>query len=211
MNKAKLFVVSAPSGCGKGTILAEVFKDADVYYSISCTTREPRVGEKDGVNYYFVDKEKFNKMVEENGFLEYAMFVENSYGTPVKPVLDNLEAGRDVVLEIETQGAFQVKKAMPEAALIFILPPSVNEIRRRLNKRGTEDNDVIEKRTAEAAGEISKAYDYDYVIMNDALEDAVNDFKTVMNGVKNCDPCAEKFSTKNNDIKNMIDEVLKNA
>ncbi len=209
MSKARLFVVSAPSGCGKGTILSEVFKDRDVYYSVSCTTRKPREGEKDGVNYYFVDNEKFDKMISENGFLEYAKFVNNSYGTPAKPVTDSLNAGRDVVLEIETQGAFQVKKAMPEAVLIFILPPSVKEIRRRLNKRGTENAEIIEKRTAEALGEIAKAYNYDYVIMNDALEDAVEDFKTVMDSARNSDSTADSFKAEN--VKNIIDEVLRNA
>lgn len=211
MSKAKLFVVSAPSGCGKGTVLGEVFKNCSVYYSVSCTTRKPREGEVDGVNYYFIDNDKFDKMVCENGFLEYAKFVEHSYGTPAAPVKENLEAGRDVVLEIETQGAFQVKKAMPEAVLIFILPPSVAEIRRRLNKRGTEEQAVIEKRTAEAAGEIAKAYNYDYVIMNDALEEAVADFKAVMGSAKNGDGKADGFKAECENVKNMIDEVLKNA
>lgn len=211
MSKAKLFVISAPSGCGKGTILAEVFKDTDIFYSISCTTRDPRENEKDGVSYHFIDDDRFAKMIEENGFIEYAGFVGSYYGTPAKPVIENLEAGRDVVLEIETQGAFNVKKTMPEAVLIFVLPPSVNELRRRLHKRGTETEEVIEQRVEKAVGEIQKAYMYDYVIMNDALEDAVSDFKSVINGVKIGDCSVEKFSSKNEDIKNMIDEVLKNA
>lgn len=211
MSRARLFVVSAPSGCGKGTILAEVFKNRDVYYSVSCTTRKPREGEKDGVHYFFLDNEKFEKMIDDNGFFEHAKFVGNYYGTPIAPVLDNLKAGRDVVLEIETNGAFQVKERMPDAVLIFILPPSVKEIRRRLNKRGTEAEEVIEKRTAEAAGEIKKAFDYDYVIMNDALEDAVNDFNAVLDSAKNDDSSADKFRADKDEVKNMIDEVLKNA
>ncbi len=211
MNKGKLFVVSAPSGCGKGTILAEVFKNQDVFYSISCTTRKPREGEVDGKHYYFVDNEKFDKMIDENGFLEYAKFVSNSYGTPAKPVLDVLDSGRDVILEIETKGAFQIKKVMPEAVLIFVVPPSINEIVRRLNKRGTEEQSVIEKRAAEAAGEISKAVDYDYVIMNDALEHAINDFNTVIESVRLNNKDAEKFKTYNDNTKKMIEEVLNNA
>lgn len=211
MNNAKLFIVSAPSGCGKGTILSEFFKDKKVFYSISCTTREPREGEKDGVHYHFIDNEKFDKMIDENGFLEYAKFASNAYGTPIKPVLENLENGIDVVLEIETQGAFQVKKTMPEAIMLFILPPSVKELRRRLFKRGTEKEDVIEKRVGQAVGEIQKAYDYDYVIMNDELEDAIKDFKIVFESAKNEDSKADKFKPSNENTKNMIDEVLKNA
>ena len=211
MNNAKLFIVSAPSGCGKGTILSEFFKDKKVFYSISCTTREPREGEKDGVHYHFIDNEKFDKMIDENGFLEYAKFASNAYGTPIKPVLENLENGIDVVLEIETQGAFQVKKTMPEAIMLFILPPSVKGLRRRLFKRGTEKQDVIEKTVGQAVGEIQKAYDYDYVIMNDELEDAIKDFKIVFESAKNEDSKADKFKPSNENTKNMIDEVLKNA
>lgn len=133
-NNAKLFVISAPSGCGKGTILAEVFKNRDVFYSISCTTRKPREGEKDGVHYHFISDDSFKKMIDSGEFLEHAGYVGHYYGTPKKPVLANLEQGRDVILEVETNGAFQVKKAFPEAVLMFILPPSVKEIDRRLRK-----------------------------------------------------------------------------
>ncbi|MBR6101521.1 MAG: guanylate kinase [Ruminococcus sp.] len=211
MSEARLFVISAPSGCGKGTILKEVFKDIDVYYSVSCTTRKPREGEADGKDYFFVDKRKFNKLIKEDGFLEYAEFVENKYGTPKAPVLENLAAGRDVILEIETQGAFQVKEKMPESVLIFILAPSVSEIRRRLFKRATESEDVIEGRVSKAAGEIQKAFKYDYVIMNDELEKAVEDFKTVYNSARNGDGSADRFRADNEDTVNMINEVLENA
>ncbi|WP_124098450.1 guanylate kinase [Ruminococcus sp. Marseille-P6503] len=211
MNKARLFVVSAPSGCGKGTILGEVFKNSDVFYSVSCTTRDPREGEVDGVHYHFIDDAQFEKTAAENGFLEYAGFVKHYYGTPAEPVIRNLSEGRDVVLEIETNGAFQVKKAMPEAVLIFILPPSVDELKRRLNKRGTESEAVIAERVKAAADEIAKAYDYDYAIMNDGLEDAVRDFETVMRAAKNDLSDADMFRTSNKTIKNMINEVLKNA
>ena len=187
-NNAKLFVISAPSGCGKGTILAEVFKNRDVFYSISCTTRKPREGEKDGVHYHFISDDSFKKMIDSGEFLEHAGYVGHYYGTPKKPVLANLEQGRDVILEIETNGAFQVKKAFPEAVLMFILPPSVKEIDRRLRKR--------------------KAGGYDYVIMNDGLEDAVEDFVAVMNSVKAEDGKADKFRSENDDTKKLIDEVL---
>ena len=211
MNNAKLFIVSAPSGCGKGTILSKFFKGKKVFYSVSCTTRGPRDNEKNGVDYHFIDRDVFQKMIDENGFLEYAKYASNAYGTPAKPVLENLENGIDVVLEIETQGAFQVKEKMPDAAMLFILPPSVSELRRRLLKRGTEKEDVIEERISQAVGEIQKSYKYEYVIMNDELDDAIEDFKTVFESVKNEDSKADKFNPNNENIKNMIDEVLKNA
>ena len=207
-SKGRLFVVSAPSGCGKGTVLGEVFKNRDVFYSVSCTTRKPRAGEENGVAYYFLSDEEFEKKVSENKFLEHAGFVGHYYGTPREPVEKALESGMDAVLEIETQGAFQVKKAMPEAVLLFILPPSVKELENRLKKRGTETEEVISKRVSEASGEISKAYDYDYVIMNDNLEQAVNDFNSVMNYAKGIDSTGEKFKTSNENIKNLIKEVL---
>lgn len=210
-NNAKLFVVSAPSGCGKGTVLGEVFKEGNVFYSVSCTTRKPREGEENGVHYHFIDDDTFEKMISNNEFLEYAGFVKKYYGTPIKPVKEHLEKGIDVVLEIETKGAFQVKKAMPEAVLIFMLPPSVSELERRLRKRGTEEESVILDRVAQAHGEIEKSYDYDYVIMNDELDDAVADFKTVLESVKNGNAEADKFKTNNNDIRKLINEVLENA
>ena len=210
-NNAKLFVISAPSGCGKGTVLKEVFKDISVFYSVSCTTRNPRENEVNGIDYHFITDEKFVGMAENNEFLEYAGFVAHRYGTPAKPVLDNLSEGRDVILEIETKGAFQVKEKMPEAVLLFILPPSIAELRRRLIKRGTEPLDVIEDRVAKAADEIGRSYDYDFVIMNDKLEDAVRDFKTVYLSAKNGDREADKFKTDKTETINMINEVLENA
>lgn len=202
INKGKLYVVSAPSGCGKGTILSEVFKNNDnLFYSVSATTRGPREGEADGVNYYFLSVEEFEKEIENGGMLEYAQFCDNYYGTPKQKVLEKLNQGIDVVLEIETNGAMQIKKAMNEAILIFILPPSVSELRRRLNKRGTEEQDIIDKRVNEAVDEIKKAREYDYIMMNDELEKAVEDFEAILK--------ASKLINKNN--KNMIEEVLKNA
>lgn len=204
-DKPRLLVVSAPSGCGKGTILSEVFRDREVFYSVSCTTRKPRPGEREDIDYHYISDSKFGEMIENNEFLEYACYADHSYGTPAAPVRENLAQGRNVVLEIETDGAFQVKKAMPEAVLIFILPPSVAELDRRLHKRNTEPEEVIRKRVAQAAAEIAKAVDYDYVIMNDALEEAVADFTAVLDGG------AERFRAANTDVKKMINEVLENA
>lgn len=202
MNKrGMLYVVSAPSGCGKGTILSEVFKRQDnIFFSVSATTRQPREGEVDGVNYFFLTKDEFKNLAENGQMLEYAQFCDNFYGTPKKAVEEKLDAGFDVILEIETKGAMLVKERMPEATLIFILPPSVKELKRRLNKRGTETEDVINQRVSEAVGEIKKAYDYDYVMMNDELSDAIDDFISIMKVAK---------LEKNN--KNTIDEVLENA
>ena len=209
MNNAKIIIVSAPSGCGKGTILSEVFKNSNAYYSISCTTRAPREGEENGLNYFFITQQEFDKMAKNNEFLEYATFVDNSYGTPAKPVDDAVAQGRDAVLEIETKGAFQVKKARPESVSIFILPPSVKELDRRLHKRATENDERIKRRISQASGEIQKAFDYDYVIMNDDLEDAVRDFELVLSSVKENDNRADKFKAQN--MKDIIKEVLENA
>lgn len=200
--KGKLYVVSAPSGCGKGTILEQVLKNnKHIHYSVSATTRAPREGEKNGVNYFFLTKENFTDLIDNNGLLEFAQFCGNFYGTPRKSVLDKLNNGEDVILEIETKGALQVKSKMSEAITIFILPPSVSELRRRLNKRGTEADEVIEKRIKEATNEIRMASRYDYIIMNDELEKAVEDFEAILK--------ASKLTNKNNKL--IIDEVLKNA
>ena len=206
MSKGKLFIVSAPSGCGKGTILSEVFKERNVYYSVSATTRKPREGEINGTHYFFMSDDEFRKTISEDGFLEYASFAGNSYGTPKKAVFDKLEEGVDVVLEIETQGAFQVKEKYPEAVMIFILPPHIEELRRRLGKRGTESEEVIERRVSQAAGEIEKSLRYDYVIMNDDLEAAVKDFYTVIEAAGRGTHDADAFKAEN--MKNTIKEVL---
>lgn len=202
MTKGTLFVVSAPSGCGKGTILSEVFKNCkNVFYSVSATTREPRPGEVDKVNYFFISKDDFLELVKNDGMLEYATYCENLYGTPRNAVEAKLNEGFDVILEIETNGAMQVKEKMPDATLIFILPPSIKELRRRLKKRGTESDEVIEKRVSEAEAEIRHAYKYDYVLMNNELSDAINDFTAVLRAAK----------LENKKTKILIDEVLNDA
>lgn len=201
MNKGMLIVVSGPSGCGKGTVLAEILKSDKIFYSVSATTRSPRPGETDGVNYYFLTKEKFEKLIEEDGMLEYASYCGNYYGTPKKPVEDMLEKGKHVILEIEVQGAMKVMEKCPEAVFVFILPPSLKELERRLNKRGTEAEDIIKKRLSEAAGEIKQAHKYNYAVINGELEKAVDDLKAIIR--------AEELKAKNS--KNNIDEVLENA
>ncbi len=201
MSKGLLIVVSGPSGCGKGTILAEILKDEKFFYSISATTRNARPGEIDGVNYHFLTKDKFEELIENDGMLEYASYCDNYYGTPRKPVEDMLEQGKHVILEIEVQGAMKIKEKCPEAKFIFILPPSLKELRRRLNKRGTESDDVIEKRLNEATGEIKQAYKYDYALVNGELSIAVDDLLAIIR--------AEELNLKNSN--NIIDEVLENA
>ncbi len=202
MNSGVLYVVSAPSGCGKGTILETVLKNnKNIYYSVSATTRSPREGEKEGINYYFLSKEEFQKLIANQGMLEHACFCDNFYGTPRKQVEEKLREGYDVILEIETNGAMQIKKNFPDAILIFILPPSVSELRRRLFKRRTETEEVIEKRLSEAKYEISLAKNYDYIMINAELEKAISDFEAII--------AASKLTNKKNS--NKIEEVLNNA
>lgn len=201
MNKGKLIVFSAPSGCGKGTMLAEILKDNSFRCSISSTTRQPREGEIDGVNYFFISKEEFQRRIADEEFLEYAEYCENFYGTLKSEVDEYLEKGINVILEIEVQGAMKVRKLRPDALLVFIAPPSVNELRRRLNKRGTETQEVIEKRIAASVGELPCMAEYDYVIVNDALEDAVSDFFAVIRSEQLKTSAQAEF----------IEEVIKNA
>ncbi|MGN1090606.1 MAG: guanylate kinase [Huintestinicola sp.] len=198
MKKGMLIVLSAPSGCGKGTILAEVLKDDSFFYSVSATTRAPREGEVNGVNYHFLTKEKFEELISSDGMLEYAQYCGNYYGTPRQAVMDKLSEGKDVILEIEVQGAMKVRESFPEAMFVFILPPSLGTLRERLEKRGTETAEVIEKRVGEAAGEIGYASKYDYVIVNDKLEKAVEDFLTAVK--------AEKMTAKRSG--ELIEKVL---
>ena len=182
-DKGTLIVFSGPSGSGKGTILSNFyssFADDRIKYSVSATTRNPREGEKDGVNYFFKTKEEFEKMIDDGEFLEWARFCDNYYGTPKKAVNDLIDSGFDVILEIETIGAMNVKRNFPEAVMVFVLPPSVEELKKRLSGRGTETEDVIEKRIATALGELPLAGKYDYVIVNDEVEKATEKFWTIV-------------------------------
>ena len=200
-DRGMLIVVSAPAGCGKGTILAEILKDDNFCYSVSATTRNPRPGEVDGVNYHFMTVDEFKNLADNDGMLEYAQFCDNYYGTPRKFVEEKLSEGKDVILEIEVQGAMIMKKNFPEALLVFILPPSIEELRRRLHKRGTETEEVIEKRVSKASVEIEMAENYDYTFINGELETAIDDLKAIIR--------AERCTLKRQ--KNTIKEVLNNA
>ena len=185
MSKGILLVVSAPAGCGKDTILEQALKANDnLYYSVSATSRAMRPGETDGVSYFFRTREQFEEMIRNGELLEYTEYVGNYYGTPKKAVTDMLESGKDVILKIETEGAANVRKLFPDCVMVFILPPSFKELDRRLHKRGTETDDVIRQRLETARKELDAAENYDYLVTNDALEDAVSDFLAVVRAEK---------------------------
>ena len=201
-NKGLLIVFSGPSGVGKGTVLKEYLKKfPNTAFSVSATTRAPREGEVDGQHYYFMTRSDFDQLVDEGGFLEHAQFAGNCYGTPRGPVDKNLEQGIDVVLEIEVQGALQVKEKCPDAILIFVMPPSYAELRRRLIGRGTEDMATVERRLSNAAREMGIAKEYDYIVINDSVEDAALQLENII--------CAAKHSAKY--LKQFIDEVEHDA
>ena len=172
--KGVLFVVSGPSGVGKGTINKKLFEEFGdrIAYSVSATTREPREGEENGREYFFISRQEFESRVANNEFLEHAEYTGNCYGTPCAYVIDLLQKGVSVILEIDVQGARQVKARMPESVSVFILPPSFEELERRLRGRGTESPEKIEKRLAAAKEEMAHAPEYDYQIVNDTLDAA---------------------------------------
>lgn len=173
-HRGNLFVISGPSGVGKGTLVARVIECLDhVWVSVSATTRKPRDGEIDGVHYRFMSNEEFDALVEQDGFLEWAGVHSKRYGTPRAPIEAHLNEGDTVILEIDVQGAFQVKEKMPEAHLVFIDAPSVEVIEKRLRGRGTESDDVIAARMRTALVELSQKEKYDYVLVNDDLDRAV--------------------------------------
>ena len=180
MEQGRLFVLSGPSGAGKGTICKELIKKEDIELSVSMTTRSPRAGEVPGRSYYFVSDEEFQKTIAEGGFLEYAKIYDHCYGTPKKHVLDMLAQGKDIILEIEMQGAFQIKTVYPAGTLIFVLPPSLAELRRRLIERGTEDEDEIKTRQQATLNEIALINDYDYYVINGELQEAVNTVRAII-------------------------------
>ncbi|USD65162.1 guanylate kinase [Vibrio sp. SCSIO 43136] len=183
MAKGTLYIVSAPSGAGKSSLISALLEKNPTYamkVSVSHTTRDPRPGEEDGVHYHFVSKGEFESLIGEGAFLEHAQVFGNYYGTSRPWIEDNLDKGIDVFLDIDWQGAQQIRKQMPKAKSIFILPPSKEELERRLNARGQDSAEVIAKRMAEAQSEISHYNEYDYVIVNDDFDTAVLDFKAIL-------------------------------
>ncbi|MBQ1279310.1 MAG: guanylate kinase [Clostridia bacterium] len=172
----RLFIVSGPSGSGKDTVLKEIFKRCpEIEFSISSITRPMREGEVEGEKYNFISREKFEDMLKNDQLLEHNVFVGNYYGTPKAPVDKAILEGKDMIIEVDVNGAFQIKKKLPNAISIFIMPPSLETLRARLTGRGTEKAEVIEKRLGEALSEISRAAEYDYIVVNNVLEEAVND------------------------------------
>ena len=201
--KGLLLVVSGPSGAGKGTICKALLnKNDQIKLSVSATTRKPRNGEVHGVNYFFIEKEEFAKMIENGEFLECAQIYDNFYGTPKAAIIECLEKGQDVILEIEMQGARQIKEVYPEGVFIFVLPPSLEELKSRIVGRGTETQEEIEKRFSCAFEEINQIVNYDYFIVNEDIEKSVSDVEAII--------CAEKNKVtryKNNIIDKFKEEL----
>ena len=181
MKRGKLFVLSGPSGVGKGTLREHALNNApNLKYSISCTTRKPREGETDGIEYRFIERTKFQEYISQGLFLEYAHVHEDYYGTLKRDVMSELESGHDVLLEIDVQGALQVKEKLPEAVLIFVAPPSVEVLTQRLKGRGTENAESLNVRLSNALKEIALKDKYDYVIVNDDLNSACNELRKII-------------------------------
>ena len=188
--RGQLIVLSGPSGVGKSTVISELLgARRDIYFSVSFTTRQPRVGEEDGVNYNFVTREVFEEMIAGEELLEYAEYVHNYYGTSLKVIQEKLDAGIDVLLDIEVQGAAKVRAKCPDAVLIFIVPPSFEELSRRLHRRATDQEEVIQGRLKKAREEYRQIPNYDYLVVNDKVSEAAGEIMAIL--------VAESCRTKN--------------
>jgi len=183
-SKGRLFVISAPSGAGKGTVIRRLLELCpDLYYSVSATTRPPREGEIDGIDYYFIEHGRFKEMIACGEFIEYAEYVGEYYGTPRKPIDENIQKGIDVLLEIEVQGARQVMAIDSEAVSFFIVPPSLVELERRLRGRRTESEEKLAKRLRRASQELEEKKDYDYIVVNDDVSRAAEEIREIINNL----------------------------
>ena len=190
-NSGLLIVISGPSGAGKGTICKALLKkDPSIHVSVSATTRPPRVGEVDGENYYFLTMEEFKERLEKDQFLEYAKVYDNFYGTPKENVMEQLRQGKDVLLEIDTEGALKVKEKFPQGVFIFILPPEIEDLKSRIIGRGTETEQNMEKRLNSAKEEIQRIHEYNYGVINDDVDRATDDVQSILS--------AEKLKTERN-------------
>lgn len=202
MNKGGVFVVAGPSGSGKDTLFKELFKrKPEIKFSISSITRPMRVGEVEGEKYNFITREKFLNMLENDELLEYNEYIGNYYGTPKAPVIAAIEKGEDILIEVDVNGAKEICQKLPEAVTVFIMPPSYQELKRRLSGRGTETQDLIDKRMKEALNEIARATEFDYIVINDDLQTAVDDIIEVIS--------SSRLTLKRQ--KNLIDGVLSNV
>ncbi len=192
-----LIVISGFSGAGKGTLVKRLLEKYNNYkLSISMTSRAPRKGERDGVEYFFTDREGFEQSIREDGLIEYATYCDNYYGTPRAFVENQLEEGKDVILEIEIQGALQIKKKLPKSLLLFVTPPDAGELERRLTARGTESMDVIKKRLSRAYEESEGVEAYDYIVVNDDLDTCVEEIHHIVNAARRAPIRSEEFIKK---------------
>ena len=199
MNRGKLFIISGPSGSGKDTIMQGALKKRpEIKLSISSITRDMRVGEVEGEKYHFISRDEFEEMLKNDMLLEHNVFVGNYYGTPKAPVEECLANGNDMILEIDVNGAAQVREKMPEAISIFIMPPSFEVLKKRLSGRGTETEELVNKRLTSALSEIARAKEYDYIVVNDVIDEAIDDLLSII--------LSERLRI--NRQKQIIDEVL---